>query len=77
MGRDAFFPHKLLSMRFSEAVLLVDDGVRKVLKLKRFVHECIADREAGQTEKVMYQELLLQFHLSASVNNFTNHFNNS
>ncbi len=43
----------------------------------RFVHECIADREAGQSEKVMYQELLVQFHLSASINNLTNHFNNS
>ena len=41
----------------------------------RFVHECIADKAAGETQQVTYQQLLVQFHLSASVNTLTNHFN--
>jgi|GEM_PF-2425251 len=48
-----------------------------ILRELRFVHECIADKAAGQSEKTIYQELLVQFHLSTSINNLTNHFNNS
>ncbi|MFZ1633655.1 MAG: M56 family metallopeptidase [Chitinophagales bacterium] len=41
----------------------------------RFVHECIADHEAGKAHQTIYQELLLRFHLSTSINILTNHFN--
>ncbi len=41
----------------------------------RFVHECIADQEAGKAHQTIYQELLLRFHLSTSINILTNHFN--
>lgn len=47
------------------------------LRELRFVHECIADKVAGEPHKVYYQELLVQFHLSPTINNLTNHFNNS
>ena len=41
----------------------------------RFVHECIADKEAGEANSSFYQELLVQFHLTAEAYQLTNHFN--
>lgn len=43
----------------------------------QFVHECLADKSAGETQQLVYQELLVKYHLSTTINPLTNHFNNS